>query len=87
MSLIIKGPCQNSFNIAVHLQGANSYGQLGQGDLDDRLVPTPIGPVPGRLTQISCGGGHTLLRTGCHTLHAGPSMVHRDSWSFSVNQP
>ncbi|XP_052227523.1 uncharacterized protein LOC127842198 isoform X2 [Dreissena polymorpha] len=43
--------------------GANSYGQLAQGDTDDRLVPKPIGTVPGRLTRISCGGGHTLLLT------------------------
>ena len=42
--------------------GANSHGQLGTGDVDDRALPTPIRfpRLRGRVTGISSGGGHVL---------------------------
>ncbi|XP_069133300.1 secretion-regulating guanine nucleotide exchange factor-like [Argopecten irradians] len=41
--------------------GANSYGQLGQGHAEDKLLPGEVTPVDISIQSISGGGGHTLV--------------------------
>ena len=46
--------------------GNNEFGQLGQGDLRNRRIPTPIkgtGPGGHTIVIVSLGGRHTLLLT------------------------
>ncbi|XP_045176945.2 secretion-regulating guanine nucleotide exchange factor-like isoform X2 [Mercenaria mercenaria] len=50
-------------------QGANSYGQLAQGDCDDRLLPKPATNVPANIKLIHGGGGHTLVIAGIGKLY------------------
>ncbi|XP_021350357.1 secretion-regulating guanine nucleotide exchange factor-like isoform X1 [Mizuhopecten yessoensis] len=40
--------------------GANSYGQLGQGHTEDKLLPGEITPTDIGIRSITGGGGHTL---------------------------
>ncbi|CAH1786323.1 unnamed protein product, partial [Owenia fusiformis] len=42
--------------------GANSYGQLGQGHIDDKFLPTLL-PTNECIFSLSGGGGHTLAIT------------------------
>ena len=50
---------------ALLLCGRNSFGQLGQGDREDRLVPVTLGPQFGGapVAMVACGGFHTLVAT------------------------
>ena len=46
--------------------GNNEFGQLGQGDLRNRRLPTPItgtGPGGDTIVMVGLGGRHTLLLT------------------------
>ena len=45
------------------LQGANSYGQLGVGHTDDKLLPVRVELESCEVKQISGGGGHTIVLT------------------------
>ncbi|CAN9499395.1 unnamed protein product [Ophioblennius macclurei] len=53
-------------NFCLHSWGANSYGQLGQGDVDDQLVPrlSDCSALQNRAVRtVSGGGGHTVVIT------------------------
>lgn len=43
--------------------GANNNGQLGLGDIEDRLVPTQVGTAT-QWSEVSAGGSHTCGRQG-----------------------
>ena len=45
--------------------GYNRHGQLGIGDLEDKVLPQEV-MLPGLTTaaQIHCGGGHTAVLLG-----------------------
>lgn len=48
-------------------QGANSYGQLGQGDVEDRSDPRLCDTAAFKhkaLRAVSGGGGHTAVVSG-----------------------
>lgn len=48
-------------------QGANSYGQLGLGNAEDKLLPCKVLLEDSQVKlvkQISGGGGHTVLLKG-----------------------
>lgn len=50
----------------IYLQGANSYGQLGLGHTEDKLLPSAVQIETSKartLKQITGGGGHTILLT------------------------
>lgn len=42
----------------VYCWGANAAGQLGTGDFNPRLVPTPVAGLPGPATAVSAGVAH-----------------------------
>lgn len=44
----------------VYAFGANFDGQLGLGDRDNRLVPTPV-PLPGPAVDVAAGSTHSLV--------------------------
>ena len=55
------------------LWGGNHFGQVGQGDREDRLVPVRLGPPHfGRapVAMVACGAGHTLVVTRAGRLYA-----------------
>lgn len=56
-------------------QGANSYGQLGHGGVEDRPVPRLCGPAElgdRALRVVTGGGGHTAVITGEFSLRLLP---------------
>ena len=54
------------------LWGYNHYGQLGQGDREDRLQPAALTRLPGlqAVRMVACGGDHTLVVTRTGALFA-----------------
>eukprot|EP01117_Protostelium_nocturnum_P016800 TRINITY_DN6721_c0_g1_i1.p1 TRINITY_DN6721_c0_g1~~TRINITY_DN6721_c0_g1_i1.p1 ORF type:complete len:172 (-),score=46.46 TRINITY_DN6721_c0_g1_i1:586-1101(-) len=53
--------------------GANSHGQLGLGDEEDRLIPTELphtNSVDQKVVQIFGGGGHSLSLSIDGSLHS-----------------
>ncbi|XP_033753080.1 LOW QUALITY PROTEIN: secretion-regulating guanine nucleotide exchange factor-like, partial [Pecten maximus] len=42
-------------------KGANSYGQLGQGHTDDKILPGDVTPSDINIRSVTGGGGHTLV--------------------------
>ena len=55
------------------LWGGNHFGQLGQGDREDRLVPVRLGPPQfggAPVAMVACGGIHTLVVTRAGLLFA-----------------
>lgn len=56
-------------------QGANSYGQLGHGGVEDRSVPRLCNPAALKdkvVRVVTGGGGHTAVITG----KTGPIFMH-----------
>lgn len=47
---------------ALYAWGQNTSGQLGQGDEDERLVPTEV-DLPGRVLAVAAGTSHALALT------------------------
>lgn len=61
----------NGATSEVYVWGCNSWGQLGLGHCDVRLQPTKISGIrSSRVTQLSCGDRHTLLRLNHHPMRA-----------------
>lgn len=55
----------------IYLQGANSYGQLGQGTKTDTPLPIVCDlslPEGTRLSAVTGGGGHTVVLTAARTV-------------------
>jgi alpha-tubulin suppressor-like RCC1 family protein len=55
------------------LWGGNHFGQLGQGDREQRLVPVTLGPPQfggAPVAMVACGAGHTLVVTRSGLLFA-----------------
>ena len=49
-------------NLSVFSCGANSWGQLGLGDTDDRNTPCEVEMLSGvAVRQLDCGGAHTVV--------------------------
>ena len=50
----------------VECWGANQFGQLGDGSLDDRVRPVRVRGLPGAVVRLSAGGRHTcaVMRRG-----------------------
>lgn len=44
--------------------GSNEYGQLGDGTQERRLTPVDVQGLPGSVTHIAAGSGHTCALTG-----------------------
>ena len=48
----------------IFFKGANSYGQLGQGNKEDLLCPKELLNLNLNTATVTGGGGHTLILAG-----------------------
>ena len=68
--------------------GANSYGQLGLNDAEDRDQPTPNATLETlAVTSISCGNGFTFITTGQNEIMVSgklPFSIQDQSTSMSM---
>lgn len=46
-------------NNSVWAFGRNTDGELGLGDIRERLIPTPLSNIKAK--AVSCGKGHTMI--------------------------
>ena len=56
----------NTSNGMLYVFGRNNHGQLGTGDLEERLLPHPVDDFVGRkVVSVAAGFYHTLVLTEC----------------------